>query len=347
VLKTLGRITALLGIAGMVASASLADVLQATREGGQLYAVQGRESLRIGRLGGPEIEVQVPEGATIHELEPLGSGWLAAGHLPSGDGTELLLLEERDRSIERLAVPQVDGAKLSNQPIGMIQDKTLVGLVWAAGNDMRSLEIWAAEWLHGKWGEPELVSAKGPGSQVAPRAVVLEDGSWLAVWAAFDGEDDEIVWSRRTQGEWTRPERVAADNDVPDITPALATVGGGAVLAWSWYDGNDYRMKTARFFGDKWTDAKSFGEKGSLYPSLIQTDDGGLLLYQTVEPASWTVMAFDRQGIPVRRAVIAEEAEDRPLLAIEESRGVLLRWQNAQGHLDRSRDRAAAWQEQQ
>jgi hypothetical protein len=344
-MRTSDKIITLLGVAVLAASASGAGVFQATREGGELYAVQGRETLRIGRLGGIEEEVEIPAGASIQDLEPTGSGWLAAGHSPTPEGTELLVLEESEGTINLLPVPQVAGAKLSGQPILLIQDDSLAGLVWAAGNELRGLDIWAAQWLHGKWGEPELVSPKGPGSQLAPRAVVLDDGSWLVVWAAFDGEDDEVVWSRRIQGEWTKPARVAGDNAVPDITPALAAIDGGALLAWSWYDGNDYRMKTARFFGDKWTEAKSFGEKGSLYPSLIQTDDGGQLLYKTVEPASWTVLAFDRQGIATRRAVIEGDTEDRPLVAIDEGKGALLRWQAADGSFDLERDRAAAWQE--
>ena len=339
------KIITMLGVAVLVASASAAGVFQATREGGELYAVQGRETLRIGRLGGIEEEVEIPAGASIQDLEPTGAGWLAAGHSPTPEGTELLLLEQREGAIDSLPVPQVTGAKLSGQPILLIQDDSLAGLVWAAGNELRGLEIWAAEWLYGSWGEPELVSPQGPGSQLAPRAVVLEDSSWLVVWASFDGEDDEIVWSRRIQGEWTKPAGVTGDNAVPDITPALAAIDGGALLVWSWYDGNDYRMKTSRFLGDKWTDATSFGEKGSLYPSLIQTDDGGQLLYKTVEPASWTVLAFDRRGIANRRAVIADDTEDRPLVAIDEGDGALLRWQGADGRFDLERERAAAWQE--
>lgn len=339
------KIITLLGGAALIASVSAAGILQAMRGGGELYAVEGRDSLRIGRLGGAEKEVRVPPGASIHELEPFGTGWLAAGHLPKGDGTELLLLMERDGSIERLPVPQGEGAKLSNQPIAMTQDESLVGLVWASGNDMRSLEIWAAEWLHGKWGDPELVAAKGPGSQLAPRAVVLEDSSWLVVWAAFDGEDDEIVWSRRDRGEWTKPRRVADDNAVPDITPALATIDGGAVLAWSWYDGNDYRLKLSRYLDGRWTEAMSFGERGSLYPSVVQGESGPLVLYKTVEPASWTVLELDRQGIGKRRAVVAVDVEDRPLLTIDSSREVLLRWQSDESGFSLELNRVAAWQE--
>ena len=291
------KILSLLGVAALVASTSVAGVLQSTREGGELYAVQGRDTLRIGRLGGAEQEVDIASGASLHTLEPTSSGWLAAGHRATADGTELLLIEESEGTIQSLPVPQVPGARLSGQPILLIQDDSLAGLVWAAGNELRGLEIWAAEWLHGKWGEPELVSPKGPGSQVAPRALVLEDGSWLVVWAAYDGQDDEIVWSLRSRGEWAKPERVAGDNAVPDITPRLLAIDRGALLAWSWYDGNDYRMKTSRFLDRSWTNPESFGEKGSLYPTVIQTYVGGLLLYKTVEPASWTVLALDRQGV--------------------------------------------------
>ncbi len=344
-MRTSDKISALLGAAVLVASASAAGVFQATREGGELYAVQGRETLRIGRLGGIEEEVEIPAGASVQDLEPTGSGWLAAGHSPTPQGTELLLLEQSEGTISSLPVPQVSSAKLSGQPILLIQDDSLTGLVWAAGNELRGLEIWAAQWLHGKWSEPELVSPRGPGSQLSPRAVVLEDSTWLVVWAAFDGEDDEILWSRRSQGAWTKPQRVAGDNAVPDITPRLVRIDGGALLAWSWYDGNDYRLRTSRFSESRWLPPSSFGERGSLYPSVMQTADGGLLLYKTVEPASWTVIAFDREGVASRQAVVRVDVEERPLVAIDEERGALLRWADSEEGFDPKRDRAAAWQE--
>ena len=96
---------------------------------------------------------------------------------------------------------------------------------------------------------------------------------------------------------------------------------------------------------EDWSEHESFGDKGSLYPTVIQTDEGGLLLYKTVEPASWTVLALDRQGVASRRAVVTDDSEDRPLLAIDEARGALLRWQTADGRFDLVRDRAAAWQD--
>ncbi len=95
-MRTSDKISALLGVAVLAASASAAGVFQATREGGELYAVQGRETLRIGRLGGIEEEVEIPAGASVQDLEPTAF-WLAGrGHSPTPEGTKLLVLEQSE-----------------------------------------------------------------------------------------------------------------------------------------------------------------------------------------------------------------------------------------------------------
>ena len=198
--------------------------------------------------------------------------------------------------------------------------------VWAAGNAPRELEIWASAWQDGEWVSPQLVSPVGPGSQVAPVGTVLEDGSWLLIWTAFDGLDDEIVWSRRAAGRWTRPEPIHADNDVPDLSPDVAPIDGGALAVWSWFDGNDYRLKTARWLEGGWQESAAFGAKGSGEPGLMRTDNGLLLLYQSVEPASWSVVDLDRAGSVRRTAMVFEETNQRPLLLPGETETGILRW---------------------
>ena len=312
---------------GLVAPVSAGEVLQSSRDVRGLWALSDGPRTLVGSPGGYEVSIELPPGAVLSDLEPTESGWVAAGRLPFGDrGSDLLVLQESPGGADLLPAPQPGPGRYRGQPVLLIEGSRLVGLVWAEGNGHRELEIWAAPWRDGEWGIPERVSPRGPGSQLAPAAAVLEDGSWLVVWAAHDGTDDEIVWSRRQAGVWSKPQRVHSDNDVPDITADLIAIEGGALVAWSWFDGNDYRLRTARLTDDTWTEFEVMGGKGSGGPGLMQTEEGVWLLYQTVEPASWTVLELDRSGIGRRRATVMKETNDRPLLFVSEDQQPRLRW---------------------
>ena len=203
--------------------------------------------MSIGRSSGAEMQVALPPGAFIRDLEPTAKGWVAAGRLPAGEGTDLLILEGGPDGTELLPVPRRGSERFRGQPVLFLEGRELVGLAWAAGDGSQELEIWAAGWQEGEWGLPEQVAARGPGSQVAPAGAVLEDGSWLLVWTAFDGQDAEIVGSRRVDGRWTEAEPIHPGNEVPDLKPELVALDDGALAAWSWFDGRDYRLKFARW----------------------------------------------------------------------------------------------------
>lgn len=172
------------------------------------------------------------------------------------------------------------------------------------------------------------VASPGPGSQMALTATVLEDGSWLAAWAAFDGEDTEIVWSRAVDGRWSTPSAVARGNRVPDITPHLLAVRGGALLAWSQYDGNDYRVMMARFGEDAWQLPKILGGPGTLYPGF-QAGKTPVLVFQQVVPATWEVIALDEKGRMKRRGSVASDRDEPPLVERVDAQGALLSWSNS------------------
>ncbi len=122
-------------------------------------------------------------------------------------------------------------------PVLLVRKETLLGIAWLEGDTASSLSVRAAAWDGDAWQDVETVSAPGPGSQTGLTGTVLADGSWLLAWSAVDGEDDEIVWSRRAGDRWTPVRPVSENNHVPDVTPVLTAAGTGALLAWSRYDG--------------------------------------------------------------------------------------------------------------
>jgi lysophospholipase L1-like esterase len=200
------------------------------------------------------------------------------------------------------AVALVEGGAAEGRP------EALAGAVWLEGDSRRSLAVRVAAWTATGWGETRLISPPSTGSQTALSAARLADGSWLVAWSAFDGHDDEIAWSRgRAGGEWSAPRRLTADQ-VPNITPAVAAAGSGAVIAWSRMGAGGYRLLTARFDDGAWSAPAVVAPAGSLYPSFAAAGQGEplLLLYRTAQPAGWAALELDAAGRPLRQAEIAD-----------------------------------------
>lgn len=183
----------------------------------------------------------------------------------------------------------------------------LAGLAWLDGVDRGALAVRWTPWLGDGWGRPETVAAPGPGSQLALTATTLDDGTPLLAWSRFDGSDDEIYWSRRDAAGWSAPARLARDNQVPDVTPALTHVPGGALAAWSAFDrgSGQYRVLVSRYDGSAWSAPRPVAGPGSLYPSFESGGVRPVLLYRTAAPRGWAVLELDGAARPQRRAAVA------------------------------------------
>jgi hypothetical protein len=115
---------------------------------------------------------------------------------------------------------------------------------------------------------------------------------------------------------------------VPDITPALtATPGGGALIAWSRYDGNGYQLRTARFAAGEWRGERAAAPSGSLDPAFVGGGDRDhvRLLYMDAVPRAWSVLDLDGEGRILAKATVPS-ALDRPVVSFEGSGAVRMRW---------------------
>lgn len=252
---------------------------------------------------------------------------LAAGELQAGVGAS-----ERGARLA-LRIVRTDGSRVElpepgprlgvrlDEPTPVVAGGELAGLLWLEGATRESYAVRYAPWVGAGWGPVEEVAAPGAGSQLALAALPLADGRILAVWAGYDGKDDEILFALRpAAGPWSAPARVARDNDVPDITPALAAAAApdaGALVAWSRYDGRQYRVAVARFDGERFREARVIGEPGTLEPGFLAPGPNGAprLLYRHARPPGWTVADLDRSGAPGQAWFAATSDPARPTAA--------------------------------
>jgi hypothetical protein len=304
---------------------------------------QAADKARLELQGDRVLSVALPPRGEVESLSSLGirdgrdgREWIAAGSFPARpdeDGRRLFLVTG-DRSGSR-PLPEPAGQKGAErrQAVLLVEDGTLAGLAWLEGDTGTTLSVRAAAWDGRGWGAVETVSKPGPGSQVGLTGAVLADGSWLLAWDAVDGEDDEIVWSRRQGEVWTPVRPVSGNNHVPDVNPTLTaagTAGSGALLAWSRYNGEGYQIRTARFDGGGggWKDERPAGPTHSMHPSFVRDGAHTWLVYLSGRPRSWSVLELSDSGRSLRRASALSGLDERPVVS-EDADRLRLRWPSA------------------
>lgn len=326
--QSLARLRGLFGlslllVAGTGAVRAQTDPIQADG----MVLLQTADQARLELKGDRVLSVALPVRGEIESLSSLGTReWIAAGSFSNDDGRRLFLLTGDRTGSRPLPEPAGQTGTVRRNPVLLVENGSLAGLAWLEGEGTR-LAVRAAAWDGRSWGPVETVSQPGPGSQAGLTGAVLSDGSWLLAWDRVDGEDDEIVWSQRPghQGEaWTPVRPVSEDNHVPDVNPVLTPAGSGALLAWSRYDGEGYRLRTARFDGS-WKDERPAGPTHSMHPSFVRDGDHTWLVYQNGRPQSWSVLELSDSGRSLRRAAALSALNERPVVN-EDADGLRLRW---------------------
>jgi hypothetical protein len=280
-----------------------------------LHLRAAADGARLELPNGELVSLALPPGARLDAAAPLSGGWIAAGTAPTsgsagaaggagGGGRDLLLLVGGPRP-GILPPPGGRSGKLLAEPLPLVAGGRLAGLAWLEGDDPRALGVRYAAWNGAGWSAPRTISAPGQGSQLALAACRLADGSWLLAWSAFNGTADEIVWSQKVGVSWLPVRRLSAPNPVPNITPALtATAWGGALIAWSRFDGRGYQMRMARFERGEWVGEHAAGPSGSLYPSFLAASDRPRLLYLDAGARAWSVLDMDATGKVLAKASV-------------------------------------------
>jgi hypothetical protein len=305
-----------------------------------------------------EKRLALPAGTEIEDLFALRQGAFLSGRAaperPTVEGAvrrDLYLARIDGQGLQALPSPprtrQDSGGVRENAVPLATPGGDLAGLVWLEGADRQSYAIRYAGWDGQRWSAAETVADRAPGSQLALSAATLDDGSRIVVWSRFDGHDDEIMASRFVDGRWSPAQPLAADNSVPDITPAVLAVPGGALATWGRYDGHDYRVVVSRFDGVAWATPQWAGPAGSTFPALTiparaadaEPQEAGAapaawLTYASAANRGWAIVELDAAGRPLRQGAVAETPAGRPVLDLQPSGKIRLRWATAESSVE-------------
>ena len=126
-------------------------------------------------------------------------------------------------------------------------------VVWTVMEDAR-LGIRYAVFDGEEWSEPQLVPGM-PRDATMPFVAADDAG---VVWLVFVGNDgagqDDIYCVRLQEGRWTKPERVNAPNEAPDIHPFIEIDRDGDIqVTWEGFRGDGYVPLTTRRRDGEWT----------------------------------------------------------------------------------------------
>ncbi|MGH9381587.1 MAG: hypothetical protein ACRD2Z_13370 [Thermoanaerobaculia bacterium] len=296
---------------------------------GRPFFTQAGTHLLLQVQGAEPVEIDLPGAMDVVTAARHDDAVWVAGRVDFAEVRSVFIAEVKpDGSLSPLPVP-ADREHMRTFPTLLADGGRVGGMVWQEGDRQEDNSIRAAAWLGEAWGPVETVSPARGSEQTGLTATVLADGSWLAVWAAVDDEDD-LWWSRRRGDTWSEPRRVFADNQVPDILPRLAPTRDGALLAWTAYDGNDYRLRLAVLDGDSWVERPLAGGRGAEPVRWLALSDGLALLHGSVEPEVWSVVRLDAAGRVLGRHAATPARSEEPMV-VERGSDLLLRWPTAAG----------------
>lgn len=237
---------------------------------------------------------------------------IVAGTRPTDHGPKLILVESRlgphgTRLQNEIPGPQALSRRPQSSPrlFPAVDDQARLSAAWFEGDDPTHNEIWTADLTAEGFTRPRRLATEGPGSQVALQGTTLANGEQVLVWSAFDGEDSEVVWVHRRpavqdNGGWTQPQRLYANNAVPDITPAIVAVDGQALAVWSRFDGETYRLMRSQFNGTKWSTPTYLSVDAGIFPRFKQApwrqSGPTILSYRAAAPKRWVYQQLDLSG---------------------------------------------------
>ncbi len=314
------RRTLQVGFCGWIAAQSLAAAgaawLQpASGSTGLTFELAGR-SARVSSEGGRVRTLRLRTGERLTAAAELPDGWVAAGIRTGDQIQELVVLTGGSGPGRRLAPPPGANLTWRARPVVLAGSRGLEGLAWLEGSPHGALTVHAVRWTGDGWEAPTTVAWPHGGSQSGLAGAVLSDGTWLLVWARFDGEDDELVWSARRGDTWSAPEAVTAANTVPDVTPTLFPLSDGALLAWSRLVDGEYRVLCAQLSGTTWSTPQPVTSRGGVYPGFAGRDGTPFLVVRSTSPVGWVVLELDPSGRPLRQAAAASTHPGRPALRL-------------------------------
>lgn len=293
-----------------------------------LFVEEGARRAVVASAGSPQTSFALRPTESLTAVAETAEGWVAVSTLkrPRRDRTEIVLHRETAEGYRRARGPRTGKRALLLGGVPLVERGQLVGLAWLQGASPRSARVRAADWSGVRWGPTTTVAPPAEGSQTGLAGAVLDNGDWLLVWSAFDGQDDELMWSLRRGANWSAPRRLTAGNRVPDVAPTVVATRGGALVTWNRLEGENYRLILSQLRNGAWSAPRPIAGPGAVRPAFHRLSGRLHLLYKQSFPAQWVVLDLDEGGAARRQARSVAPDHGRPVLELGSQSEPRLRW---------------------
>jgi hypothetical protein len=125
-------------------------------------------------------------------------------------------------------------------------------VVWTVLKGNNSDLYFTTSLKEGEWAEPTQIITNLSSNSAAMILVDRTSSPWV-VWSGFDGQDDEIFFTRWNGTDWDFPLMINDDNSTPDIIPSLTLNDEGfPVVRWLGFADDGYLLLAKEWNGFSW-----------------------------------------------------------------------------------------------
>ncbi|MFN7971206.1 MAG: hypothetical protein U0166_02485 [Acidobacteriota bacterium] len=267
----------------------------ATRNGWDLVAIADDGTLRVSDGAGTVQALPFLDAtAGAHRSWPVAASdgasvfvaWVEGG----AGGSRIMSATFAASGVPRTLQVSGNTARWARFPSIAVSPDGVPWVAWVDGS-MGDDNIVVSRFEGGVFTRPERVSAPDATEDLVPQIAFDLTGTPVVVWSGRVGEAlDDVLWSRRDGQMWSPEARLHAENQVPDVTPALGRDGTGNLwVAWSSLeDKTAYQVFAARLDGKAWlpTVRVSQGTGAATLPRIVGAEDGVVVLWNQNDGAA-------------------------------------------------------------
>lgn len=155
------------------------------------------------------------------------------------------------------------------------------------------------------------------------------------VWAEYDGEQNNVLYSQWTGEDWREPESIYS-NDNYVATPTLSTTKNGEkIVIWSEQRASKSVLMMSKRPNNEelWSEATLFSQHGSenVSPSLVKDRKGTLWVFWAADVDSYSDVFYSRQisgswAAPVRVNSANQVPDIKPIANVDKDGNVEVTW---------------------
>jgi hypothetical protein len=153
--------------------------------------------------------------------------------------------------------------------------------VWSQRNGpTNNISTYANRFNGTAWGTAELIETGDAGNARNPQVAVDSNGNAIAVWAQYDGANENTYANRFDGTNWGTAELIETNTGMADDPQVAVDSNGHAIAVWTQRDGTKNSIYANRFNGTAWGTAELIetgNDSDASYPQVALDSNGNAI----------------------------------------------------------------------